>query len=266
MSRNRANKRINQMKSKLRDGEQAYDRTDYLKEAHHQKKAFHLKDLKKVVPLTENQEAFFQAWYDGDRSGYANDVVCGFNSVGVGKSLMACYLGLQAVLDEDSPYEKLIIIRSVVPSRDIGHLPGDAGMKAAVYETPYAQIFDKVFPWSRSYENAKKLGLVQFEVTSFLRGTTFDNCIIVFDEVANATEVEFETVLTRLGRNCRMFLLGDFYGQNDLGSKSGFMKVYNVLKKTKGTAIVEFGPEDIMRSGWVKSYILSKMKQAEKNA
>jgi len=74
MSRNRANKRINQMKSKLRDGEQAYDRTDYLKEAPHQKKAFHLKDLKKVVPLTENQEAFFQAWYDGDRSGYVNDV------------------------------------------------------------------------------------------------------------------------------------------------------------------------------------------------
>ena len=265
MSRNRANKRLNQMKSKLRVGEQAYDKTDYLKEAPYQKKTFHLKDLKKVVPLTENQEAFFQAWYDGNRDGYANDLLVGHGVSGSGKSLLACYLALQSILDENTVYEKVVIVRSVVPSRDIGHLPGTEADKSAVYETPYRQTFDKLFPWSNSYENAKKIGLVQFEITSFLRGTTFENCIVIFDEMQNATEVELETVLTRLGKNARMICIGDTM-QNDLGSKSGLARLMPVLKRTEGTAFVEFGLGDIVRSGWVRSYLIAKHKMLQKNA
>lgn len=253
------------MKSKLRAGEQAYDRTDYLKEAPHQKKAFHLKDLKKVVPLTNTQEEFFHCWYDGNCDSYTNDLLIGHGVSGSGKSLLACYLALQSVLDENTNYEKVIIVRSVVPSRDIGHLPGSETEKSAVYETPYRQVFDKLFPWSNSYENAKKVGLVQFEITSFLRGTTFENCIVVFDEMQNATEVELETVLTRLGKNARMLCIGDTM-QNDLGSKSGLVKLLPVLKRTEGTAFVEFGLNDIVRSGWVRSYLIAKHKMLQKSA
>lgn len=265
MSRNRANKRINQMKSKLHAGEQAYDRTDYLKEAPHQKKAFHLKDLKKVVPLTENQEAFFQAWYDGDRSGYTNDVLIGHGVAGSGKSLLACYMALQLVLDENTDYEKIVIIRSVVPSRDMGFLKGTEEEKSDVFKMPYRQLFDKLFPWSKSFDNMCLMGLAQFETTSHLRGTTFENCIVVFDEFQNATEVEMETVLTRLGKNARMICIGDTM-QNDLGSKSGISKIVPVLKRTEGTSFIEFGLDDIVRSGWVKSYLIAKHKLLQKNA
>lgn len=251
MAKNR-NKRVS-----LRGAQnQLFDNSSYL-EAPQTKKSFHIRDLKKVVPLTNNQELFFQSWLAGNKDEYYNDVVCGLGAAGAGKTLLACYLGLQSVLDENSPYEKLVIVRSVVPSRDIGFLPGTAEEKSEVYKLPYKQVFDKLFPWSNSFKNAELFGLVQFEITSYLRGSTFENCVIVFDELQNATEVELETVLTRLGKNARMICIGDFL-QNDLGSKSGLVKVLPILRKTEGTAFVEFGIEDIVRSGWVKNYLTAK--------
>lgn len=263
MARNRQQKRLNKLKNEVCQ-RQSFDRTEYLQETPQQKKAFHLKDLKKVVPITETQEEFFQAWYDGDSQGYTNDVLIGHAMPACGKTLISCYLGMQSVLDEHSPYEKLVIIRSVVPSRDIGFMPGSEDDKVSFYKTPYKQIFDKLFPWSNSFINAEKIGLVDFEITSFLRGTTFENCIVVVDEVQNMTEVELETVLTRLGRNSRLIAIGDHYNQNDLGSKSGFGKILPILKHTPNTVVIEFGLEDIVRSGWVKNFVIAKYKSAQR--
>lgn len=226
------------------------------------KKSFHLKDLKRITPMTPAQEEMFFSWYDADRGGYINDVIGALGVAGSGKSLLACYLGIQAVLDPDTPYEQLIIVRSVVPSRDIGHLPGEESEKVAPYTAPYKQIFNQLFPWQKTFENMQEIGLVDFEITSFMRGQTLENCIVFFDELQNTTEVELETVLTRLGKNARMILAGDI-AQNDLGSKSGLSSVLRTLRNTEGTALTEFGIDDIVRSGWVKAYLKAKYKAAK---
>lgn len=223
------------------------------------KKSFHLKDLKKISPMTPAQEEVFFSWYDADRGGYVNDVVMALGVAGSGKSLIACYLGLQAILDPDTPYEKLIIVRSVVPSRDTGFLPGDLHEKCAPYMEPYKQIFNQLFPWQKTFQNMQEIGLVDFEITSFMRGQTLENCIVFFDELQNTTEVELETVLTRLGKNARMILAGDIH-QNDLGNKSGLSNVLRILRSTEGTSLTEFGIDDIVRSGWVKAYLKAKYK------
>lgn len=231
----------------------------YVPEPPQIKKSFHLKDLKKISPITPAQEELFFSWYDADREGYVNDVVMALGVAGSGKSLLACYLGLQSVLDPDTPYEKFIIVRSVVPSRDIGYLPGEEGDKVAPYTAPYKQIFNQLFPWQKTFENMQEVGLVDFEITSFMRGQTLENCIVFFDELQNTTEVELETVLTRLGKNARMILAGDI-AQNDLGGKSGLSNILCILRNTGGTALTEFGIDDIVRSGWVKAYLKAKYK------
>lgn len=225
-----------------------------------QKKTFTLKDLKSIKPLTKTQEEAFYEWFDGDSEGYYNDVVGLTGAAGTGKTLLACYMGLQAVLDPDSPFERLVIVRSAVASRDIGHLPGEEEDKISIYKQPYHYLFDKMFSYKKSFKNMEDIGIVQFECTSFLRGTTFDNAIVILDECQDTTSVEFETVLTRLGKNSRMFVVGDIW-QNDLGSKSGFNEVLQILQRTEGVSIVEFGVEDIVRSGFVKNYLKAKYKR-----
>lgn len=222
-----------------------------------QKKTFTLKDLKQIKPLTKTQEEAFYEWYDSDKEGYYNDVVCLTGAAGTGKTMLACYMGLQSILDPNTPFEKIVIVRSAVASREIGHLPGEEDDKISVYKQPYHYLFDKFFSYAKSFKNMEDIGLVQFECTSFLRGVTFDNAIVILDECQDTTAVEFETVLTRLGKNSRMFVVGDIW-QNDLGSKSGFNEVLHVLKKTEGVSIVEFGVDDIVRSGFVKNYLVAK--------
>lgn len=222
-----------------------------------QKKTFTLKDLKAVKPITTAQEEAVYEWYDADSAGYFNDVVCLTGAAGTGKSLLACYMAAQQVLDPKTPYDKIVIIRSAVGSRDIGFLPGEEADKIGVYKQPYHYLFDQIFTYKKSFKNMEAIGIVKFECTSFLRGVTFDNAIVVLDECQDTTAVEFETVLTRLGKDSRMLVVGDIW-QNDLGSKSGFNEVLGTLKKTEGVAVVEFGLQDIVRSGFVKNYLIAK--------
>lgn len=216
------------------------------------RKKFSKHDMKIISPLTENQKNAFNEWYNEE-----NTVIAMMGAAGTGKTMLACHFALNSVLDPDSPYEKVIICRSSVSSRDIGHLPGEVELKLAPYMEIYGDIFDFLFPFKKSFHNMKEIGLVEFECTSFLRGKTFDNAIIIFDEVVNATYVECETVLTRLGLNSRMILCGDI-SQNDLGSKSGFREIEKFLRKTPNTKFIEFTIDDIVRSNWVKSYLTSK--------
>src|SRR5574343_502214 len=217
------------------------------------KKKFTQHDIARIKPLTNNQMETFREWAQGQHlvlDGYA----------GVGKTFLAMFLALQTVLDPDSDQDKIVIIRSAVQSRDIGFLPGTEEEKNAAYEKPYQQICDQLFRWKNSYTNLKEIGVIDFQNTSFLRGTTFDNSIVIFDEFQNTNEVESDTVATRLGDNSRLIICGDDI-QNDLGSKSGAKGFLNILRRMDAVSFIEFGLDDIVRSGFVKEYLIAKYRK-----
>ena len=159
--------------------------------------------LRKIEPLTENQRLTFEKYYDGK-----NLLLHGI--AGTGKSFLSIYLALQSLLSDASRYKKLIVVRSVVPTRDMGFLPGSNAEKAKVYEAPYQAIFTELFNRGDAYQYLKQKGLVEFISTSFIRGITLNDCIIVVDEIANMTLHELDSVITRVGKNCRIVFCGDF--------------------------------------------------------
>ena len=211
--------------------------------------------LKKIKPLTENQERTFEAYAQGN-----NLVLSG--SAGSGKSFLAMYLALGDLLRDNSNYNKIIIIRSAVPSRDLGFVPGTLEEKAKIYQEPYMNIVNELIGRGDAWHFLMHKEIVQFQTTSFLRGLTFSDCIIVFDEFQSATFHEIDTVLTRVGENCRFMLCGDF-NQNDLNikkEKSGLQDAVKILENIKDVQHVQFGIEDIVRSGFVKEYLTVKEK------
>lgn len=232
----------------------ASQNTDSNGESPQVKKKFHIKDLKKFRPLTVTQERTFEIWNDSTKSMFLN------GSAGTGKTFISLYLALSDLLCPELGYDKIVIIRSVVPSRDIGFLPGSAEEKIEVYEKPYKAICDEFFPFTKSYENLKALGKIDFEPTSYLRGTTFKNCIVIVDEAQNMTFQELSTVITRLGNDCRIIFSGDSK-QNDLVQKrfdvSGFNQFLSIIEKMRDYfSVVTFNHMDIVRSDLVRDFIV----------
>lgn len=217
-----------------------------------QQKAAHF-ELRHIKPLTPNQEKAFNAYQQGYHL-----MLHGF--AGTGKTFCALYLALKEVLTNDSIYNKIIIVRSVVPSRDMGFLPGSMKEKAAVYEEPYREICDSLFGRGDGYDILKMKGIVQFTTTSFLRGITFNNAIVILDESQNLSFQEADTVMTRMGDESRIVVCGDFR-QTDLlkpHEREGITQLMAITKKINTFEHVEFMKEDIVRSGLVKSYIIQK--------
>lgn len=212
--------------------------------------------LKKIKPLTENQERTFEAYEQGNHL-----VLSG--SAGSGKSFLAMYLGLKELLEENSHYNKIIIIRSAVPTRDLGFVPGTLEEKAKIYQEPYQNIVNELIGRGDAWHFLLNKEIIEFQTTSFLRGLTFRNCIIVFDEFQSATFHEIDTVLTRIGENCRFILCGDL-NQNDLNNKkekSGLMDVISILENLPEVIHIQFKHDDIVRSGFVRLYLIEKEKQ-----
>jgi phosphate starvation-inducible protein PhoH len=209
--------------------------------------------LKEINPLTENQRKTFEA-YDNGKNLLLHGIA------GTGKSFIANYLGIKQILEPDSRYKKIIIIRSVVPTRDMGFLPGNNKEKAKVYEAPYYAIFTELFGRGDAYEYLKSKNVVDFISTSFIRGITLNDCIIIVDEIANMTGHELDSVITRIGKNCRIIMCGDFR-QSDFTferDKNGLMDFMRVIQKMKSFEFVDFQKEDIVRSALVKDYIIMK--------
>lgn len=217
--------------------------------------------LKNISPMTETQENIF----DSFQSTNQNVFLHGF--AGTGKSFISLYLMLKEFLAPGSTYKKILIVRSTVPSRDQGFLPGNAAEKAKIYEMPYQQIFSEIFGRSDTYEYMKKRKEVEFESTSYLRGTTFNDTLIFFDEIQNATKQEIMTVLTRVGKNCRIVMAGDFF-QSDLfrdHEKRGVLEIMAILKTMKSVDFFEFKKEDIVRSGFVRELIIAESEYKRLN-
>jgi phosphate starvation-inducible protein PhoH len=206
-----------------------------------------------VNPLTENQSKAFDSFDNGK-----NLLLHGI--AGTGKTFISMYLALNEVMNPLSSYQKVIIVRSVVPTRDMGFLPGSHKEKAKVYEAPYYIIANELFGRGDAYDILKQKSIVEFISTSFIRGTTLNNSIVVVDEIGNMTLHELDSVITRIGKNCRVIFSGDFR-QSDLTreqEKNGLKDFIRILDRMKSFEYVEFDENDIVRSGLVKEYIIAK--------
>ena len=205
-----------------------------------------------IKPITKHQEETFSAWNVGD-----NLVLNG--SAGTGKTFMSLYLGLNEVFGK-SNHKKLVIIRSVVPTRDLGFLPGTVEEKLSAFETPYQQMCTELFKDKNSYETLKTKHQIEFLSTSYIRGTTFNNSILIIDECQNLTFHELDSIITRVGNNCRIIFCGDYY-QSDfkqLKDKAGIIEFINIIEHLNRFSVIEFDWKDIVRSDFVRDYIMTK--------
>jgi len=215
-------------------------------------KKFTLHDLKSIRPLTYGQTQLFERYFEG------NNIVAN-GSAGTGKSYSAVYLALTDILREESEQKEIIIVRSAVASREIGHLPGEIADKLAPYEEPYRDIFANLLKKHDAYDNMKEAGKVRFMATSFVRGLTWDNAIVILDEAQSCTFHELNSVITRLGDNSRLIVCGDI-AQNDLivkkNDQSGYNRALQALKRMgEDVEVINFTREDIVRSAFVKSWL-----------
>lgn len=206
--------------------------------------------LRTIQPMTKVQRDFFESYCSGNH-------VVAHGSAGTGKSFLSIYLAMQDVLAGE--YEKMIIIRTALEGRKIGFLPGSEQEKTAVFERPYISIFEDLFGKKNAYDTLKKKGLVEFESTSFLRGQTFNNAAIVYDEFQNGNFQEGSTVLTRVGKNCKVVLAGDYKQSDHTHSqdREGVAKLMRILKAMNTMDFIEFTSADIVRSGFVKEFIIA---------
>jgi phosphate starvation-inducible protein PhoH len=217
--------------------------------------------MRDIEPLTENQRKLFDSYKK-------NQNMVAYGCAGTGKTFITLYNALQDVLDERSPYEKIYIVRSLVATREIGFLPGDHEDKSSLYQIPYKNMVKYMFqmPDDASFEmlygNLKTQGTISFWSTSFIRGTTLDYAIVIVDEFQNLNFHELDSIITRVGENSKIMFCGDAT-QSDLiktNEKNGIVDFMKVLRVMPSIDIIEFEVDDIVRSGFVKEYILAKME------
>ena len=214
-----------------------------------------LDDMKTIQPLTENQKGFFDAYDE-------SQIMLLHGIAGTGKTYIALYHALEEVLEKSSNFNKVVIVRSAVPSRDIGHLPGDEKEKTEVYTEPYIEICADLFERPDAYQRLSEQKAVQFLITSFVRGITLSNSIIIVDECQNMTDMELNSIMTRVGDRSKIIFCGDFrqtdlYKKHDMSGLKKFMVIADMMPNFK---TFEFGVDDIVRSAIVKEYILARLK------
>ncbi len=218
-------------------------------------------ELLKITPKTESQSVFFNLYRN-------KEAVIAQGYAGTGKTMCSLYLMLQEMLNGKSPFDKILIIRSVVPSRDMGFLPGSIIEKSKIYEQPYRELCIKLFGRGDAYDVLKQKKLVEFTTTSFLRGITFENTLILVDETQNMTWQELHTIMTRVGDHTKIVFCGD-YRQTDLikdAEKQGLHKFLKIMRSIGSVGFVEFTKDDIVRSRIVKEFIIKEAEYNERKA
>jgi predicted ribonuclease YlaK len=224
-------------------------------------RTINLELMHKMHPLTDNQAKLFDSYERGQN-------ILAYGSPGTGKTHVLLYNALREVLNERTPYDKSLIVRSTVQSLEIGFVPGNVAEKIAPFEAPYKQMVQSMFDLSTDEEFEMIYGLlksekiIDFMCVSFLRGTTFDNCLIIVDECQNLNYHHLSTIITRVGQDSKIFFAGD-YRQSDLVKQSermGFNHFVDVLNEMQSVDLIKFGIEDVIRSNLVKEFLVAEHK------
>ncbi len=214
-----------------------------------------------VKPITDTQKVVFETWKK-EKNQFL------FGAAGTGKTFVSLYLALNDIFNLKTKYDKVVLVRSLIPTRDIGFLPGDEEDKSALYQVPYQNMVQFMFEmpneqaFNSLYDRLKGQGSLFFLSTSFLRGLTFDNSIIIVDECQNLNFHELDTIITRVGQDSRIIFCGDF-DQSDLvkhNEKNGLHDFLRILEEMEEFNCSEFTIGDIVRSGFVRSYLINKAK------
>ena len=225
------------------------------------KKPVNSEYLVNIEPITENQKILFNSYNESKN-------IIAYGAAGTGKTFVTLYNALKDVLDENTPYEKIYIVRSLVATREIGFLPGDHEDKSDIYQVPYKHMVKYMFQMSSDadfemlYGNLKAQETIKFWSTSFLRGTTLDRSIVIVDEFQNLNFHELDSIMTRVGDNSKIMFCGDAT-QSDLtktNDRNGIVDFMKILTSMPSVDIIEFGLDDIIRSGLVKEYLVAKLE------
>ena len=225
------------------------------------KKPINTDMMRDIEPLTENQKKLFKSYKDGKN-------LVAYGAAGTGKTFITLYNALQEVLDPSTPYDKIYIVRSLVATREIGFLPGDHDDKSFLYQIPYKNMVKYMFEmpsdadFQMLYGNLKGQDTIDFWSTSFIRGTTLDRAIIIVDEFQNLNYHELDSIMTRVGTDTKIMFCGDAT-QTDLikqNERNGIHDFMQILRIMPSVDIIEFGVEDIVRSGLCKEYLLAKLE------
>jgi phosphate starvation-inducible PhoH-like protein len=212
-----------------------------------------LEHLQKLKALTKNQEKVFDSYEAGQ-----NLVLSG--SAGTGKTFLALYLGLNDILNKNNTMQKVVIVRSALPTRDMGFLPGEKEEKEAAYMDPYISTVNELFNDKEGWKKMISFKNIEFITTSFIRGITLNDSVIIVDEAQNCNYHELCSIITRVGKNCKLILCGDYY-QSDFvkeTDKSGLYSFINIINNMKSFDHIEFSWKDIVRSGLVRDFIMTK--------
>ena len=225
------------------------------------KKLYSTDYLTNIEPMTPNQERVFNSYAEGKH-------IVSYGCAGTGKTFITLYNAIKDVLSDYTPYEKIYLVRSLVATREIGFLPGTHEDKADIYQIPYKNMVKYMFEFPDDadfemlYGNLKSQEIIKFWSTSFLRGTTLDNAIIIVDEFQNLNFHELDSIITRVGEDSKICFCGDIM-QSDLrkaDEKNGIVDFMSVLQKMPSFDIIEFGLGELVRSGLVKEYLVAKIE------
>ena len=215
-----------------------------------------------IHPITENQKVLFDSYENGKH-------IIAYGAAGTGKTFVTLYNALRDVLDENTPYEKIYIVRSLVATREIGFLPGDHEDKSDIYQVPYKHMVKYMFQmpsdadFEMLYGNLRAQDTIKFWSTSFLRGTTLDKSIVIVDEFQNLNFHELDSIITRIGEDSKIYFCGDA-SQTDLqktNERNGIVDFMKIIRSMPSFDLIEFGIDDIVRSGLVKEYLIAKIEQ-----
>lgn len=203
-------------------------------------------------PLTENQKRVLKS---------RKDHLLVQGPAGTAKTYSVLARGLVKVSAGD--VDQIIIIRSPVEIRKIGHLPGDADEKMDPYAAPYIGLLAEISP-KMNYRALVSKRLLCFTPTTFLRGTTFHNSFVIVDEYQNLSEHELDTVMTRVGQGTQLCVVGDPAAQSDLprheqGEQADIIDTFASMECVDH---VQFSVEDVVRSGFVKDYHIARSERA----
>ena len=225
------------------------------------KKPLNSEYLVDITPITDNQKRLFDSYNEGKQ-------IIAYGAAGTGKTFITLYNALKDVLNENTPYDKIYIVRSLVATREIGFLPGDHEDKSSYYQIPYKHMVKYMFQmpsdadFEMLYGNLRAQETIKFWSTSFLRGTTLDDAIIIVDEFQNLNFHELDSIITRVGENTKIVFCGDA-SQSDLtktNERNGIVDFMKIIRAMPSFEMIEFGIDDIVRSGLVKEYLIAKLE------